>query len=95
MQPSARRTIRDQSSGWAITYRVDSDDAEELTLEFYATNRWTNDRHVLISADGELEGLDAISEIVFLSPADAVDEFESGNEAIEAQLRERGLYPHG
>jgi hypothetical protein len=50
----SRRTIRDEHSGWAITYRVDGDASGVSSLEFYATNRRTNDRHVLISADGPL-----------------------------------------
>jgi hypothetical protein len=90
-----RRTIRDSFSGWAITYRVDRDVAGALNLEFYATNRRTNDRHVLISADGECEHLDAISEMVILNSDNAVEESEHRNEVIARHLQERGLYPHG
>jgi len=88
-----RRTIR--KAGWAITYRVDHDAAGVPCLEFYATHRMTNDRHVAIAADGQLEYLDAISEILFLSKAGAAEEFAVRNETIEEQLRSRGLYPHG
>lgn len=91
----SRRTIRDSASGWAITYRVDRDATGAVNLEFYATNRWTNDRHVLITGDGQCEHLDAISEILILNSDNAVGEFEDSNEAIARQLRERGLYPHG
>jgi hypothetical protein len=48
-----------RQDGWAITYRVDDDPARMPTLEFYATNRRTNDRHVVIAADGSLERQDA------------------------------------
>lgn len=90
-----RRTIRDTRSGWAITFRIDRDASGALNLEFYATNRRTNDRHVLISADGQLELLDAISELLIVNSDNAVDEFENSNEAIARHLRDRGLYPHG
>lgn len=49
----AHKTIQDAS--WSVTYRVDLDDAGMPSLEFYATSRWTNDRHVKISAFGERE----------------------------------------
>jgi hypothetical protein len=88
-----RRTIR--RDGWAITYRIDSDDAGMPSLEFYATHRMTNDRHVAITAGGQLECLDAISEILFLSKPGAAEEFAARNETIEEQLHSRGLYPHG
>lgn len=91
----SRRTIRDSTSGWAVTYRVDRDAAGVLNLEFYATNRRTNDRHVLISGDGQCELLDAVSELVISNSDNAVDDFEDRNEVIARQLRDRGLYPHG
>lgn len=89
----SRKTIR--KDGWAITFRIDADDAGRPSLEFYATHRMTNDRHVAIAADGQLLHLDAISEILILSKPDAAQEFADRNETIEKQLRSRGLYPHG
>lgn len=88
-----RRTIR--ADGWAITYRVDPDPAGMPTLEFYATHRMTNDRHVAIAADGSLDYLDAIKEYLILSGPDSVQEFHAHNDTIEQRLRSRGLYPHG
>lgn len=90
-----RQTIRDDRSGWAITYRVDGDASGVSSLEFYATNRRTNDRHVLISADGHAEHLEALSEMLIMNSDNAVDDFKSSNEAIAKRLRDRGLYPHG
>lgn len=87
-----RRTIR--ADGWAITYRVDSDPAGMPTLEFYATHRMTNDRHVAIAADGSLDHLDAIKEFLIISGPDSVQEFHAHNDSIEERLRSRGLYPH-
>lgn len=89
------RTIRDSRTGWAITFRVDRGPADDVSLEFYATNRRTNDRHVLIAADGSLEHLDAIREMLIPSSDTAAKEFEADNAAVAAQLRQRGLYPHG
>jgi hypothetical protein len=90
----SRRTIRDDHSGWAITYRVDGDASGVSSLEFYATNRRTNDRHVLISADGSAEHLEALSEMLIINSDNAVDDFNSSNEAIAGRLIDRGLYPH-
>lgn len=89
-----RQTIRDERSGWAISYRVDRDASGALSLEFYATNHRTNDRHVLISDDGQGEYLEAISEMLIMNSDNAVAEFRARNEAVARRLRERGLYPH-
>jgi hypothetical protein len=82
----SRRTIFDQRSGWRITYRVDSDGAGMPSLEFYATNRWTNDRHVRIGADGQGEHLEAISEIFVVDPENPSSGADR-NAAIERELR--------
>ena len=61
----SQQSIADQNSGWLINYRVDADSEGLPTLEFYARNRWTNDRHARIAADGQGVHLEAISEIFF------------------------------
>lgn len=94
MVPGSRRTIRDPS-GWAITFRVDHDADGRPVLEFYATHRRTNDRHVRIDADGNGEHLEALSEIMFVSSDEAAEVFDDRNEVIARHLQERGLYPHG
>ena len=94
-----RRTLR--RDGWAITYRVDEDADGRPTLEFYATHRMTNDRHVAISADGQVNHQDSIREMVIFDPKTpssqqaAVQEFQTHNQAIAKQLQDHGLYPHG
>jgi hypothetical protein len=88
-----RRTLR--QDGWAITYRVDDDPAGMPTLEFYATNRRTNDRYVVIAADGSLDHQDAIKEFLIISGPDSVEKFHAGNDTVEERLQSRGLYPHG
>jgi hypothetical protein len=95
----SRRTIGER--GWRITYRVDPDDGGFPSLEFYATHRMTNDRHVRIWADGYLERLDAIHEFYGYDPKvpgsqeAAEEEYLRHNRAVARQLRARGLYPHG
>ena len=88
-----RRTIR-HDSGWVITYRVDPDEAGAVSLEFYATHRRTNDRHVRITADGQGEYLEALRDFVILNSDNAVDESGASNASLEVRLSERGLYPH-
>jgi hypothetical protein len=87
----SHRIIVDQRSGWRIIYRVDPDEANMRSVEFYATNRFTNDRHVRIGADGHGEHLEAISEIFFVDRDDP-DSFAERNASIERKLRDRGLY---
>ena len=82
----ARRVVVDQASGWHVTYRVDPDHDGLPTLEFYAMNRFTNDRWVVIGADGMQQHKPAISDI-FMSASD----YER-NDAIAKELRARGLH---
>jgi hypothetical protein len=94
-----RRTIGTQ--GWRITYRVDPDDAGSPILELYATHRMTNDRHLLISADGHVDDLEAIQEMYAFdakiagSEDAAKAEYYRHNQEVASYLRERGLYPEG
>ncbi len=89
----AHRTLR--QDGWAITYRVDGDATGIPTLEFYATHRSTNDRHVVIGPDGSVEHQDAIEDLLIISGPDSAREFYDHNDAIAERLQSRGLYPHG
>lgn len=94
-----RASIADR--GWGIHYVVDADDAGQLYLEFYATHRMTNDRHVRISSTGQLEQLDAINGMVFYDPNVGGDKERASRENIErnrrvaADLEAKGLYPSG
>ncbi len=87
--------------GWRITYRVDPDDTGLPSLEFYATHRMTNDRHVRIRADGHVEHLEAIDESYAYdakvpgSEEGARTRYLEHNRAVQGRLRERGLYPEG
>src|SRR4051794_7423194 len=90
--PGAHRTI--QASGWTTTYRVDPDDAGLPCLEFYATHRMTNDRRHRIWADGHVEGLDAIWDMMIYDPRVPGSEEESRarytahNQKVAKELKE-------
>ena len=48
-------------AGWAIRYLFGSDASGEY-LDYYASHRMTNDRHVRIHADGRCESLPAFQD---------------------------------
>ena len=87
--------------GWNINYLVDVDADGELFLEFYATHRMTDDRHVRISSSGEADHLDAMTSMVFFDPNVAGDRERASrkniehNKKIAAELEVKGLYPSG
>lgn len=58
--PEGPLTARGQVSmaRWSVNYVLHEVDGRPC-LDFYATNRFTNDRHVRIFEDGQLEELDA------------------------------------
>lgn len=86
-----QRSLRWPRPGWRVNYRVDPDDNGLPCLEFYATHRMTNDRHVRIGADGQGEHLEAISEIFVVDPQNPMSGDER-NAAIEREIRDCGLY---
>ena len=81
----ARSSVADQASGWYVTYRVDADHDGLPTLEFYAINRFTNDRWGVIGADGRGQEKQAISDF-----ASSASDYKR-NDAIAKELRDRGL----
>lgn len=95
----SRREIH--ARGWNITFLVLPDEEGSPSLEFYATHRMTNDSHVRIDADGQVEELDAIHESygydakVPGSKEIARAEYLRHNRRIAEQLRAAGLYPAG
>jgi hypothetical protein len=70
-------------------------------MEFYATNRMTDDRHARIWADGYLERLDAIRGWLGYNPnvpgskEAAEEQYMRHNRRVAEQLRSAGLYPGG
>jgi hypothetical protein len=94
-----RRSL--SQGGWRVAFRIDPDDSGAPVLEFYATHRMTNDRHVRIWADGVSEDLDAIDESFVFDPNQPGSEeesrrrYEEHNQNVARELRARGLYPEG
>jgi hypothetical protein len=85
--------------GWNIRFFFGSDDAGEY-LEYYATHRMTNDRHIRIRENGDVAPLRAIPQFyVFDSETPggeerARKEYLEETTAIKAELEEVGLWPH-
>lgn len=80
-------------AGWTIRYVFYED-----CLDYYATHRMTNERHVRIHADGHSESLDSRREfVVYPKDADeearlkAKEDYQAHNQAVYAKLREKGL----
>jgi len=86
-----------QLSGWYIQYKFDFNDRGKY-LDFYASHRMTNDRHLRIYASGQTEGLSAISDIIFY-PANATPEQQAEirqedakrNKLVWEELKKKGF----
>ena len=79
--------------GWTIRYVFDED-----YLDYYATHRMTNDRHVRIYVDGRSEAPESPQDfVVYPKDADeearakADEEFYAHNRAVYEELRRKGL----
>jgi hypothetical protein len=87
--------------GWLITFRVDPDGAGLPTLEFHATNRMTDDRHLRIRSDGYFERLEVIQSAYGYLPdvpggkEAAQEAWLRQNRAVARELLAQGLFPHG
>lgn len=81
--------------GWAIWYLFGSDEKGDY-LEYDASHRITNDRHIRIYSDGLCEGLRAIREfrLCSIDPQEdsrLEDEYFAENQAVSRMLEEKGL----
>jgi len=83
--------------GWTIKYLFGNDERSEY-LDFYATHRMTNDRHVRIRANGVKELLPSLMEFMVYSE-DASDEeirlaereYQEHNTRVKDLLRNKGF----
>lgn len=80
-------------AGWSIRYVFSED-----YMDYYATHRMTNDRHVRIHVDGSSESLESPRDfVVYPKDADegartkADEEFYAYNQAVYAKLRAKGF----
>lgn len=86
-----------QSRGWTIQYQFGSNDSGEF-LDFYASHRMTNDRHVRIYETGEVEYLPAFQDFM-VYPANASEdqkrqieaEYHEHNRTVDEELRRKGF----
>ena len=81
--------------GWAIWYLFGSDEKGEY-LDYYASHRMTNDRHVRIYANGQEEGLPTIQAFRVCSQDPEADkkleaEYYAENQRIAKLLEEKGF----
>ena len=92
---AARRRGKICEAGWAIWYLFGADEKGEY-LDFYASHRMTNDRHLRIYADGKREGLESIREFCLCSQNPVEDarlqaEFYADNQRISKMLEDKGF----
>jgi DNA-directed RNA polymerase subunit L len=86
-----------RAAGWTIRYLFGEDENGEY-LDYYASHRMTNDRHVRIYANGSVEQLEAIQEFMVF-PAGSTKEQEKEiekkyfeeNQRIHAELVKKGF----
>jgi hypothetical protein len=90
-----RRRGKIVQAGWAIWYLFGSDEKGEY-LDYYASHRMTNDRHVRILANGEEYGLPTIQELRLCSEDPVEDkrldaEYYAENQRVAKLLQEKGF----
>ena len=84
-----------QQAGWLIQYCFGINDGGEY-LDYYAAHRMTDDEHVRIYTDGQVEDLPALSSIRLVSE-DPVedkrldDEYYQENQRVAKMLAEKGF----
>lgn len=84
-----------QEAGWLIQYCFGMDETGEY-LDYYATHRMTNDRHVRIYADGKKKNLPALSSMRLVSKDPIEDkqlkeEYYEHNHKVVELLAEKGF----
>ncbi len=92
---AARSAGELRQAGWFIRYQWHEEDTD-LYLDFYASHRMTNDRHVRIHEDGTLEYLPAYLDMMVHNPAIPGDkeraqrEYDAYNRGVGQELRKKG-----
>ena len=85
-----------RQSGWIITYLFGRAGEREY-LDFYASHRMTNDRHLRIYGDGEVVQLEAIQDMYGWKPdalgaqEEAERAYVEHNRRVAKQLRDKGF----
>ncbi len=86
-------------NGWTIWYLFDTDEAGEY-LDYYASHRMTNDRHVRLYAAGNSKGLNSywsVRRILDDPEEDKLleNEFWEHNECVSRELEAKGFVLKG
>lgn len=92
---SQRKRGQINESGWSIKYLFGKDEKGEY-LDYYASHRMTDDRHIRIYNDGKTTSLPTIGSCHFVSEnpeenARIEKEFYSKNQRVEKMLEEKGF----
>ncbi len=82
--------------GWEILYLFGSDELGEY-LDYYASHRMTNDRHVRIYSDGQRKDLSSLRDFrqVSQDPQENIrlkEEFYAENRQVLTMLKEKGFW---
>jgi hypothetical protein len=93
--PAGRDSGQIVQEGWAIWFRFGSDEKGQF-LDYYASHRMTNDRHVRIRVEGAAESLPALQSMLQWSadPEEAArfrDEHNGHNQKVAEILRAKGF----
>ena len=92
---AARRRGKIVKAGWSIWYLFGSDETGDY-LDYYASHRMTDDEHVRIRSDGQVESLPTISSIRICSDDPEEDKkleaaYLAENRRIARLLEEKGF----
>ncbi len=92
---ASRQAGRIVKSGWTVWFAFGAEAGAEY-LDYYASHRMTNDRHVRLHADGRVEGLEAINEMYVVpdDPDEAAQvkaDFHARNRDVRRMLDEKGF----
>lgn len=90
------RAGRISKRGWSIHYLFSHEDCEQPYLDYYASHRMTNDRHVRVFADGKKEYLPALDDFRFCSDNPKEDaalqkEHQQRTQQLLEMLKEKGF----
>ena len=90
-----RRSGKIHKEGWAVWYLFGSDYDGDY-LDYYASHRMTDDAHVRIRSDGQIESLPAMQSFRLCADDPEEDKrleaaFRAENRGIRRLLREKGF----
>jgi hypothetical protein len=94
---SEKGSIEDDSTGWTISYVMNKDENGQPYLDFTANHRMTNSRHIRITHDGTVIGLETYQEFYAYDPKIEGDKevkqqaYYEHNRKVSEILKKKGL----